>query len=64
MPVQAGDFDVGGVIDLGLQPQNYCAHDSGNQQDMGAVMKATQAKLAGKSADGKVVSEAVKAKLS
>ena len=35
-----------------------------SMKDMGAVMKATQAKLAGKSADGKVVSEAVKAKLS
>ncbi len=33
-------------------------------KDMGAVMKATQALLAGKSVDGKMVSEAVKAKLS
>lgn len=33
-------------------------------KDMGAVMKAAQAKLAGKSADGRMVSEAVKAKLS
>ena len=32
-------------------------------KDMGAVMKATMAALAGKSADGKAVSEAVKAKL-
>ena len=32
-------------------------------KDMGAVMKAAQAKLAGKTADGKLVSEAVKAKL-
>jgi uncharacterized protein YqeY len=30
---------------------------------MGAVMKAAQAKLAGKSADGRAVSETVKAKL-
>ena len=29
-------------------------------KEMGAVMKAAQAKLAGKSADGKIVSEAVK----
>jgi uncharacterized protein YqeY len=34
-----------------------------SMKDMGAVMKATQAKLAGKSADGRLVSEAVKAKL-
>jgi uncharacterized protein YqeY len=32
-------------------------------KDMGAVMKASQAKLPGKSADGKLVSEAVKSKL-
>ena len=33
-------------------------------KDMGNVMKAAMAKLAGKSADGKMVSEAVKEKLS
>jgi len=33
-------------------------------KDMGSVMKAAMTKLAGKSADGKAVSEAVKAKLS
>ncbi|MFN0141574.1 MAG: GatB/YqeY domain-containing protein [Pyrinomonadaceae bacterium] len=33
-------------------------------KDMGNVMKATMAKLAGKAADGKMVSDAVKAKLS
>lgn len=33
-------------------------------REMGVVMKAAQAKLAGKSADGKIVSETVKAKLS
>ncbi len=32
-------------------------------KEMGAVMKAAQAKLAGKNADGKTVSETVKAKL-
>jgi uncharacterized protein YqeY len=32
-------------------------------KDMGAVMKAAMAKLAGKNADGKAVSESVKAKL-
>lgn len=34
-----------------------------SMKDMGAVMKATQAKLAEKTADGKLVSETVKAKL-
>ena len=33
-------------------------------KDMGKVMKAAQAKLAGQNADGRAVSEAVKAKLS
>ena len=35
-----------------------------SMKDMGSVMKAAMAKLAGKSADGKAVSEAVKSKLS
>ena len=35
-----------------------------SMKDMGAVMKAAMAKLQGKTADGKLVSEAVKAKLS
>ncbi len=35
-----------------------------SMKDMGAVMKATMANLAGRSADGKLVSEAVKARLS
>jgi hypothetical protein len=35
-----------------------------SMKDMGAVMKAAMARLAGKNADGKAVSEAVKAKLS
>ena len=33
-------------------------------KDMGTVMKATMAKLAGRSADGKMVSDAVRSKLS
>lgn len=35
-----------------------------SMKDMGTLMKATMAKLAGKTADGKMVSEAVKARLS
>ena len=35
-----------------------------SMKEMGAVMKAAMAKLAGKSADGKLVSEAVKSRLS
>ena len=35
-----------------------------SMKDMGAVMKTTMAKLAGRNADGKMVSETVKAKLS
>jgi len=36
---------------------------AGSMKDMGKVMKATQTILAGKNADGRVVSELVKAKL-
>jgi len=35
-----------------------------SMRDMGMVMKATQARLAGRTADGRMVSEIVKAKLS
>ena len=35
-----------------------------SMKEMGVVMKAAQAKLAGKTADGRMVSESVKAKLS
>src|SRR5216110_3396119 len=35
-----------------------------SMKDMGAVMKATMTRLAGKSADGRMVSESVKSKLS
>lgn len=35
-----------------------------SMKDMGSVMKAAQARLAGKAADGKVVSEAVRSRLS
>jgi uncharacterized protein YqeY len=38
--------------------------EASSMKDMGSVMKAAQAKLQGKTADGKLVSEAVKAKLS
>src|SRR6185295_10241643 len=38
--------------------------EAGSMKDMGKVMKAAQAALAGKNADGRVVSEIVKSKLS
>jgi uncharacterized protein YqeY len=37
--------------------------NASSMRDMGAVMKAAQARLAGQSADGRMVSEIVKAKL-
>ena len=38
--------------------------NASSMRDMGAVMKAAQARLAGQSADGRMVSEIVKARLS
>jgi uncharacterized protein YqeY len=38
--------------------------NASSMRDMGAVMKAAQARLSGRSADGRTVSEVVKAKLS
>jgi uncharacterized protein len=45
---------------------NQAAAETGatTMKEMGTLMKAAMAKLAGKSADGKLVSEAVKSKLS
>ena len=48
------------------QAVNEAINETGasSMREMGAVMKAAQARLAGRSADGRTVSEIVKAKLS
>src|SRR5580692_12549534 len=39
MPVETGDLDVRGVVDLGLKPQDDGTDDRGKQQHMGAVVE-------------------------
>ena len=57
---QAATFEeIAAAIDAAIAETG-----ASSMKDMGTVMKAANAKLADKSADGRLVSEAVKAKLS
>lgn len=58
LPAAASDADLDAAIDAALAETGA----SGLKQ-MGAVMKAAQAKLAGKTVDGKTLSDKVKARL-
>jgi uncharacterized protein YqeY len=58
LPAAASDADLDAAIDAALAETGA----SGLKQ-MGAVMKAAQAKLAGKTVDGKALSDKVKARL-
>ena len=58
MPAEAGEEDVARAIDAALAETGVTS-----LKQMGVVMKATQAKLAGKRVDGKALSEKVRARL-
>lgn len=58
LPQSASQAEIESAVSEAIQETG-----ASSIKDMGAVMKATLAKLAGKSADGKMVSETVKAKL-
>jgi uncharacterized protein YqeY len=58
MPAEASDDDVAQAIDAALAETGTTSI-----KQMGVVMKATQAKLAGKRVDGKALSEKVRARL-
>ena len=58
LPAAASTADVDAAIVEALSETGATT-----QKQMGAVMKAAQAKLAGKTVDGKMLSEAVKARL-
>jgi uncharacterized protein YqeY len=58
LPAAASDDDIDAAIAAALAETG-----STSAKDMGKVMKAAMAKLAGKNADGKRVSEKVRAKL-
>ena len=59
LPPMASDDDIASAVDAAVAETG-----ASTQKDMGRVMKAAMAKLAGKTADGKKVSEAVRARLS
>lgn len=58
MPAEAGDDDIARAIDAALAETGVTS-----LKQMGLVMKATQAKLAGKRVDGKALSEKVRSRL-
>jgi len=59
LPPMASDDDIASAVDAAVAETG-----ASTQKDMGRVMKAAMAKLAGKTADGKKVNEAVRARLS
>lgn len=58
MPAEAGEEDIARAIDAALAETGVTS-----LKQMGVVMKAVQAKLAGKRVDGKALSEKVRARL-
>ena len=58
MPAEATDDDVASALDAALAETGATS-----LKQMGVVMKATQAKLAGKRVDGKALSEKVRSRL-
>ncbi len=58
MPAEAGEEDIARAIDAALAETGVTS-----LKQMGVVMKAVQAKLAGKRADGKALSEKVRSRL-
>lgn len=59
LPQAATHEEISAAVDAAVAETG-----ASSMKDMGAVMKAAMVNLAGKTADGKLVSEAVKAKLS
>jgi uncharacterized protein YqeY len=59
LPQAASADEIAAAVDAAVAETG-----ASSMKEMGTLMKATMAKLAGKNADGKAVSEAVKAKLS
>ena len=58
MPAEASEDDIAQAIDAALAETGVTSN-----KQMGVVMKATQAKLAGKRVDGKALSEKVRSRL-
>jgi len=59
LPQAASTDEIAAAVDAAVAETG-----ASSMKDMGSVMKAAMAHLAGKNADGRAVSDAVKAKLS
>ena len=59
LPASASDADLDAAVEAAVQETG-----ASSAKQMGLVIKAAQAKLAGKTVDGKILSEKVKARLS
>ncbi|MGH7969337.1 MAG: GatB/YqeY domain-containing protein, partial [Limisphaerales bacterium] len=58
LPAEASDEEIGAAVAAAIEETG-----AAGPQDLGKVMKAAMQKLAGKSADGKRVNQATRAKL-
>lgn len=59
LPAAASEAEMDGALDAAIAETGFTS-----LKQMGAVMKAAQAKLVGRNVDGKILSEKVKARLS
>lgn len=64
LPAAATDLEIDDAIEASVQELAAAVPAPVGIKQMGQIMKAAQAKLAGKTVDGKVMSEKVKARLS
>src|SRR5258708_222804 len=64
LPAAATELEIDNAIETAVQELAAAVPAPVGIKQMGQIMKAAQAKLAGKTVDGKVMSEKVKARLS
>jgi uncharacterized protein YqeY len=64
LPAAASELEIDDAIEAAVQELAAAVPAPVGIKQMGQIMKAAQAKLAGKTVDGKVMSEKVKARLS
>jgi uncharacterized protein len=64
LPASAGEEEMNAAVAAAISETGAALGSQPGAKQMGLVMKAAQARLAGKTVDGKALSEKVKAKLS
>jgi uncharacterized protein len=63
LPAAASEEDMQSAVEAAIAEIGAASSNQPGAKQMGAVMKVAQAKLAGKTVDGKLLSEKVKARL-